>query len=106
MIKALMVKALFHNRYLNPVARMINSRLPAPIARVLYQAGRTTGLPDARQPYFERVFRHIAEHFTDGDYLEFGVFRGRSFKLAYEEAQRNNLNKIRFFAFDGFVGLP
>ncbi len=40
-----------------------------------------------------------------GDYLEFGVYRGRSFIYAYEQAKRFNLN-MHFYAFDSFQGLP
>lgn len=59
----------------------------------------------------------------EGDYLEFGVWRGYSFVTAYEEilAQRRHHMRLgydsqaysqwkarspRFFAFDGFSGLP
>jgi len=40
-----------------------------------------------------------------GDYLEFGVYRGRSFIYAYKQAQQFNLN-MHFYAFDSFQGLP
>lgn len=43
---------------------------------------------------------------TDGDYLEFGVYRGRAFKAAYDEAIRHKYEEMRFFAFDSFEGLP
>lgn len=42
----------------------------------------------------------------DGDYLEFGVYRGRAFKAAYKEAINKGLSDMRFFAFDSFEGLP
>lgn len=41
-----------------------------------------------------------------GDYLEFGVYRGRSFTAAFHLAQCYNLNSMRFYAFDSFQGLP
>lgn len=46
-----------------------------------------------------------------GDYLEFGVFRGESFIAAYHFAQAKKhlyptLEKMRFYAFDSFQGLP
>lgn len=42
-----------------------------------------------------------------GDYLEFGVFEGNTFVLAYHTARRNGAEKnMRFFAFDSFEGLP
>jgi O-methyltransferase len=71
---------------------------------------------------------HTAASFTswnqvDGDYLEFGVFRGESFSAAYRAIERNrrtvaaNVTRTpqlerwlarppRYFAFDSFEGLP
>jgi hypothetical protein len=40
-----------------------------------------------------------------GDYLEFGVYKGRSFIHAYQQAQLCNLD-MHFYAFDSFQGLP
>jgi hypothetical protein len=37
---------------------------------------------DYRQPYFQSVFRHVADHHVLGDYLEFGSYRGRSLIMA------------------------
>ena len=44
---------------------------------------------------------------VEGDYLEFGVFRGRAFARAFHAAQMyQRLDVMRFFAFDSFQGLP
>jgi O-methyltransferase len=65
----------------------------------------------------------IAWNQIDGDYLEFGVFRGESFVEAYRSIERNrkvvagavtrteaftrwSARKPRYFAFDSFAGLP
>jgi len=40
-----------------------------------------------------------------GDYLEFGVYRGRSFISAYKLTTAKNLN-MHYYAFDSFEGLP
>lgn len=45
-------------------------------------------------------------HKIEGDYLEFGVFWGRSFIRAYHLAQLYRLPHMRFYAFDSFRGLP
>lgn len=43
----------------------------------------------------------------EGDYLEFGTYQGTQFTAAYHFAQNfDNLNKMRFYAFDSFEGLP
>lgn len=41
-----------------------------------------------------------------GDYLEFGVYEGKSFLRAYHRFAANNSLNRRFFAFDSFEGLP
>lgn len=42
----------------------------------------------------------------EGDYLEFGVWQGRTFAAAYYFAARYGLDSMRFYAFDSFQGLP
>lgn len=42
-----------------------------------------------------------------GDYYEFGLFRGQSFAAAHRLARRHRLaSDMRFFGFDSFQGLP
>jgi len=41
-----------------------------------------------------------------GDYLEFGVWKGKSFISAYKFAKLFNLKNMNFYAFDSFKGLP
>ncbi len=79
-----------------------------------------------RSAYPEKKFNlHYAIGFAvanniEGDYLEFGVFKGESFIYAYKHYNKMFANyrktqkvhsrfldhKIRFFAFDSFEGLP
>lgn len=40
----------------------------------------------------------------EGDYFEFGVWQGDTFKHAFQAAQERNLSNMRFFAFDSFQG--
>jgi hypothetical protein len=49
---------------------------------------------------------YIARIKTEGDYFEFGLFRGRTFIAAYHFAQANKLHKMKFYGFDSFQGLP
>ncbi len=41
-----------------------------------------------------------------GDYFEFGCHRARTFRMALTEARRKNFDRMRFWAFDSFAGLP
>jgi len=41
-----------------------------------------------------------------GDYLEFGVWRGSSFVEAYKMADKLGIDHMKFYAFDSFEGLP
>lgn len=42
----------------------------------------------------------------DGDYLEFGVYKGNNFVEAYKTAKAKKLASMKFYAFDSFEGLP
>lgn len=48
---------------------------------------------------------YVANNEVEGDYLEFGVFRGAAFTEAWHAARRNGLS-MRLHAFDSFEGLP
>jgi O-methyltransferase len=77
---------------------------PYPLSRLILAIGRSRYLfPDKRFPYFRKVFAHVRDHKVPGDYLEFGVFRGQSFIMAYQLGR--NLD-MHFYAFDSFEGLP
>src|SRR5262245_7856951 len=57
----------------------------------------------------EGVLRHAMEYAQtsqlEGDYLEFGVWRGRAFAAACYFAKKCGLN-MNFYAFDSFRGIP
>lgn len=76
----------------------------------------------------EKASRFVSCEIVAGDYLEFGVYQGNSFSRAYnalsvafkkriqqsaggateeQQAERSEIwNKMRFFAFDSYEGLP
>jgi O-methyltransferase len=58
-----------------------------------------------RQQFFYSAFRALSFNGIDGDYAEFGCSGGRTFALAYHEAQRHR-HAARLWAFDSFQGLP
>lgn len=59
-------------------------------------------------PAIERCFaRALATGVAgQGDYVEFGIFKGYAFWYAQQVAVKSGLNAMRFFGFDSFQGLP
>lgn len=56
--------------------------------------------------FYQLVFDMIKANGVEGDYLEFGCHRARTFRMALTEARRHQLGSMRFHAFDSFEGLP
>lgn len=62
------------------------------------------GMPDALECALELAREHgIGD---DGDYYEFGLFRGGSFAKAQRTAMAQDYRRMRFWGFDSFEGLP
>lgn len=53
----------------------------------------------------EQIGNYLAGAQVPGDYLEFGVYGGATFRHAYEVLS-SSFRGMRFFAFDSFEGLP
>lgn len=88
-------------------ARMFPHKLLSPLALPLSWQTRTHyWVLHENARMIETAFAFVANNRVRGDYLEFGVFRGRTFIEAWLSAKRRGLADIRFFAFDSFVGLP
>ena len=68
--------------------------------KLLHASGKYLGIYHA----FEFINKY--QHTKPGDYLEFGVYKGRSFIEAYKKSKEMKFDKMRFFAFDSFEGLP
>lgn len=62
-----------------------------------------SGFP--REEVLERAMDYAAESAVEGDYLEFGVFRGRTFAAASYLSRKRGLS-MKLYAFDSFAGLP
>ncbi len=61
----------------------------------------------SKESILKRIMQaHISWKLPEGDYLEFGTWRGRSFINAYRYALASNIDTMRFIAFDSFQGLP
>jgi hypothetical protein len=61
------------------------------------------------RPHYRNALQSLLEtHGPEGigDYVEFGVYRGNSLLLMYDELLRAGLDHVRLFGFDSFAGLP
>jgi hypothetical protein len=59
-----------------------------------------------QEEMLELAMGFVSASKLDGDYLEFGVFEGKTFIMAFHFAERSKLQSMRFYAFDSFQGLP
>lgn len=59
-----------------------------------------------RIEFLRKVMNFVKDSELDGDYLEFGVYKGANFITAMAMAKAKKLNSIKFYAFDSFRGLP
>lgn len=60
----------------------------------------------AKHAFFVAAFDFLHDNDIQGDYFEFGCHRARTFRMALTEARRQNMEAMRFVAFDSFAGLP
>lgn len=58
------------------------------------------------QIFYAEIMKYVEFNRLEGDYTEFGVYKGASFISSYNAAARLHLPQMRFFAFDSFRGLP
>lgn len=63
------------------------------------------GAPDAILKAF-KLAREEAGDAELGDYYEFGLFRGYTFLQAFKHCQSLGMDKVHFYGFDSFEGLP
>jgi O-methyltransferase len=72
-----------------------------------YVHGFDTASP-AVLPVLEACFRQAINRRLayDGDYFEFGVFKGYTFWYAQDCARKHGLERMHFYGFDSFTGLP
>lgn len=67
--------------------------------------------PHPDEEMLKQALEFVAFNGVKGDYLEFGVWKGRSFTRAFNIwkflfADKGQLSAMRFYAFDSFEGLP
>ena len=81
--------------------------IPFPISKWIYTFIRKYISVDPRIPYFEKIVKYIVKNNIEGDFLEFGVYRGSSFIEFIKLFERYLKNEtIKYYAFDTFEGLP
>ena len=56
--------------------------------------------------FYLHAFDFLDVNKVEGDYYEFGCHRARTFRMALTEARRRSMDRVRFYAFDSFQGLP
>ena len=62
------------------------------------------GAPDAIRKAFDLINQR--DGMVNGDYYEFGLFRGHTFLHAYNHCKEYRYAKVNFYGFDSFKGLP
>lgn len=60
----------------------------------------------AKYWFFQNAFDYLGANFVDGDYMEFGCHKARTFRMALSEARKKHMDSMNFYAFDSFEGLP
>jgi O-methyltransferase len=92
--------------WLDRFSRMMPRSLLAPLALPLDFHHKTYApLLFENLHMIEKAMNFLVQCEVRGDYMEFGVFEGRTFTYAYKVARRARLD-MRFYAFDSFCGLP
>jgi hypothetical protein len=59
-----------------------------------------------REYIMNEAMNFVSASELEGDYLEFGTFRGATFVSAYHFARLHRLRDMHFYGFDSFEGLP
>ena len=94
---------------LKPVCGEIRKYLSTPSVRFhsnLYRSIQGLFSYDEHEKMLKMAMDYVKNSRLEGDYLEFGVYRGNSFSLAFHFATADDLNHMKFYAFDSFSGLP
>jgi hypothetical protein len=100
----------FRDKLFN-IGNYISRRVPTSIARplslpLIYQARVADGFVYESGNMINMAFGYCANNKIDGDYAEFGVFKGHTTIEAWKASQRHGLSAMNFWLFDSFEGLP
>jgi len=89
----------FLGRLLNSIKRYLNSDVYARLDALEYRSF------NRRFYAIEQCAEYLIGARIEGDYLEFGVYKGDTFSHAYNWMS-TNFKEMKFVAFDSFEGLP
>lgn len=86
-------------------------RIGVPISSLHSAAGHPSSLGFATEtpdtpPAIEEALKHLAANGPEGDYYEFGLYRGYTFWYSQRAAKNLKLASMQFWGFDSFAGLP
>ena len=59
-----------------------------------------------REQMLKISMEYVQQSNINGDYLEFGVYKGYTMSIAFNFAKKYKLNTMNFYAFDSFQGFP
>ena len=88
--------------FLAPIPSALLRMITLPVGRQL----KTEASRHESAQMIHTAMAFVSNERVEGDYLEFGVFRGRSFVEAWHAARYWEQGTMRFIAFDSFAGLP
>jgi O-methyltransferase len=92
----------FSEKVFNSLLRV----LPLPLSKWFYQLSRKVLFPEIRKEYFEKIVLQAKALHKEGDYLEFGVYRGKSMYELMTLFKKHGMDTMQYYAFDSFKGLP
>jgi O-methyltransferase len=91
----------------NYFAGLIPTSLARPfIMPITYQTRVSDGFVYENGNMINTAFGYCSNNKIEGDYAEFGVFKGRTTIEAWRASHRHNLSNTKFWVFDSFEGLP
>jgi O-methyltransferase len=83
--------------------RVADSR---PVLRVVEVFDRRSDNRMTELGMLSQAFEFIKINGVDGDYFEFGLWRGKTFTYAHRMKKRFRIPEMMFWGFDSFQGLP
>lgn len=97
------------NKIFSPITRYLIKKIPR-LKRVL---GNPYYLVSPKEEMIQKAMIYMLHNGLEGDYVEFGVYLGRSLAHAYKFSnyyalpqKGRTFAKMRFYGFDSFSGLP